>query len=266
MSTLRLGAKVTIITGAASGISEAAARLFVKNGARVVSVVIADVQDKLGHDVVSSIGENHSSYRHCDVTDENQVKETIDFTLSKYGGLDIMFSNAGFLGQIMSIMDMDMGELDTIMAINLRGAASTMKHASRAMVERGVRGSIICTTSVSDSLGGLAPHSYTASKHALLGLVRSASSELGKHGIRVNCVSPYGVATSLACGLTGVSSDEMEAMTSAVSNLKGIILKPRHIAEAAIFLASDESALVSGHNLVVDGGFSVVNHSFPLFR
>ncbi|KAG5553571.1 hypothetical protein RHGRI_011452 [Rhododendron griersonianum] len=133
------------------------------------------------------------------------------------------------------------------------------------MVKRQVRGSIICTASSASILGGLGPVGYTASKHGLVGLVRAAASELGKHGIRVNCVSPYFVATPLVMpGMLAVGiedSSAAEALASSAGNLKGIALKANHVAEAALFLASDESVFVSGHNLVVDGGFTVVDNS-----
>ncbi|XP_028091653.1 short-chain dehydrogenase reductase 3b-like [Camellia sinensis] len=126
------------------------------------------------------------------------------------------------------------------MAANVRGVASTIKHAARAMVAKEIRGSIICTTSVAACLGGTGPHAYTASKHALVGLVRSACRELGHHGIRVNCVSPFGVATPLSCKAYNLEPSEVEANSCVLANLKGIVLKARHIAEAALFLASDE--------------------------
>ncbi|KAF5937252.1 hypothetical protein HYC85_024758 [Camellia sinensis] len=259
VSHCRLEDKVALITGAASGIGEEAVRLFTENGALVV---VADVQDELGHQVVASIGSDKATYHHCDVRDEKQVEETVKFTLEKHGRLDIMFSNAGIIGPLTGILDLDIEGLDNTMATNVRGVASTIKHAARAMVAKEIRGSIICTTSVAACLGGTGPHAYTASKHALVGLVRSACRELGHHGIRVNCVSPFGVATPLSCKAYNLEPSEVEANSCVLANLKGIVLKARHIAEAALFLASDESAYISGHNLVVDGGFTVVNQSF----
>lgn len=248
---------MAIITGAASGIGEEAVRLFAENGAFVVA---ADVQDELGHRVVASIGTERVAYRHCDVRDEKQVEETVNYALEKYGSLDILFSNAGIMGPLSTILELDIDGLDNTMAINVLGVAATFKHAARAMVGRNIRGSIICTTSVASSIGGSGPHAYTTSKHALLGLVRSACSELGAYGIRVNSISPFGIATPLSCKAYNLQPSEVEANCCAVANLKGIALKARHVAEAALFLASDESAYISGHNLAVDGGFTVVNN------
>lgn len=254
---------MAVVTGAASGIGEAAARLFVDSGA---FVVIADIQDELGHRVVDSIDPGRCCYRHCDVTDEKQVQEMVDHAVEKYGSLDILFSNAGTVGSLTGILELDLGELDSTMAINVRGVTATVKHAARAMVAGRIRGSIICTASVAGCLGGSGPHAYTVSKHALVGLVRSTASELGKYGIRVNCISPFGVATPLACQIGNLDPSQVEANCCAASNLKGIVLKPRHLAEAALFLASDESSFISGHNLVVDGGFTVVRHCFSSFQ
>ncbi|KAI8552173.1 hypothetical protein RHMOL_Rhmol06G0245100 [Rhododendron molle] len=205
-------------------------------------------------------------YKKCDVTVEKQVEETVAFAIEKYGTLDIMYSNAGILGPMESILDMDMEEgFDRTVAVNLRGSALCIKHAARAMVQRQVRGSIICTASSASILGGLGPVGYTASKHGLVGLVRAAASELGKRGIRVNCVSPYFVATPLVMpGMSAAGIEDpsaAEALASSAGNLKGIALKANHVAESALFLASDESVFVSGHNLAVDGGFTVVDNS-----
>ncbi|XP_058217581.1 short-chain dehydrogenase reductase 3a-like [Rhododendron vialii] len=196
----RLEGKVAIITGAASGIGEAAAKLFVENGA---FVVVADIQEELGLKVVASIAGpdvNRAIYKNCDVTVEKQVEETVAFAIEKYGTLDIMYSNAGILGPMDSILDMDMEEgFDRTMAVNLRGPALCIKHAARAMVKRQVRGSIICTASTASVLGGMGPISYSSSKH-------------GQHSVR-----------------------------------------------------SDESSIyVSGHNLAVDGGFTVVDNSIAM--
>jgi NAD(P)-dependent dehydrogenase (short-subunit alcohol dehydrogenase family) len=261
----RLDGKVAIVTGGASGIGEAAARLFASSGA---TVVIADIQDALGEAVAASAG---CTYMRCDVTDEAQVEATVGAVVAAHGRLDVMLSNAGVLLPTGSVMDMDLAELDRVMAVNFRGAAACVKHAARAMVSpppppppdnngaRGGGGAIVCTASVASLQGGFGPASYTASKHALLGLVRAAAGELGRHGVRVNCVSPGGVATPLSCALMGVGPEELEAMTVPHNVLRGKVLRAEDVAEAALFLASDQAAFISGHNLVVDGATTAVN-------
>ncbi|PSS07400.1 (-)-isopiperitenol/(-)-carveol dehydrogenase [Actinidia chinensis var. chinensis] len=250
----KLDGKVAIITGGASGIGEATAHAFAKHGAR--AVVIADIQDEKGQQVVESIGAHRCKYIHCDVTDEEQVKGMVEWTVNAYGQLDIMFSNAGILsGSNQVILDLDFSRFDRLFAVNVRGMAACVKHAARAMVDGRVRGSIVCTASVAASRAARVRTDYTMSKHAVLGLVRAASQQLGEHGIRVNSVSPYAVATPMIRNEIGKEAEEIERLATDVMPLKGMALKAEHIADAVVFLASDDSAIVTGHDLVVDGGF-----------
>ncbi|KAL5975049.1 hypothetical protein ACLOJK_031725 [Asimina triloba] len=252
---ISLHGKVAIVTGGASGIGAATAQLFAAQGAR--AVVIADVQDELGRGVANSIGGGYRcTFFHCDVADEAQVRSMVEHTVQTYGRLDIMFSNAGMINSRRSLLDLDVDALDRLFSVNVRGMAACVKHAGRAMVEGKVKGSIICTASVRGSTGAELLADYVMSKHAVLGLMRSASIELGKYGIRVNCVSPYAVATPLLCEAYGMEGGEaLEKMYSEKTCLKGVVLKAKHIADAVFFLASDQSAFVSGHNLVVDGAY-----------
>ncbi|KAK8499828.1 hypothetical protein V6N13_060891 [Hibiscus sabdariffa] len=261
MSEKKLQGKVAIITGGASGIGKATACVFADHGARMV--VIADIQDELGEQVAASIGSQNCRYFHCDVTDEEQVKGLVEWTVQNYGQLDIMFSNAGIIrskkrnsSSVQNVLDLDMAGFDHLFAVNVRGMAACVKHAGRAMVEQRVRGSIICTASVGASCGGDTDTDYYMSKHAVVGLVRSASHQLGVHGIRVNSVSPFVVAmASLTHHLTGTEAEEAEKAFDMETRLKGVVLNVKHVADAVLFLASQDSEVVTGHDLVVDGGF-----------
>lgn len=251
---LKLEGKVAIVTGGASGIGESTVRLFADNGVKVV--VIADIQDDRGRQVAESIGSQRCSYIRCDVTDENQVQSMVESTVKKYGKLDVMFSNAGVLSsQDQTILDLDLSASDKLFEVNVKGMAACVKHAARAMVEGGVRGSIVCTGSVAAAKGSRRRTDYCMSKHAVLGLVRSASVQLGGKGIRVNCVSPSGVATAATCRSLGMGMEDVEKAYRGMSRLEGVALKASHVADAVLFLASDDSAFVTGHDLVVDGSF-----------
>ncbi|KAH6762158.1 Rossmann-fold superfamily protein [Perilla frutescens var. hirtella] len=255
ISNRRLEGKVVIVTGGASGIGASTVALFHEHGAKVV---IADIQDNVGQTLADNIG-GDISYIHCDVTDEDEVRALVDTTVAKFGCLDIMYSNAGIMtdGSSGSILNATKGALERTLGVNLVGAFLAAKEAARVMVPT-KKGCIIFTASACTEIAGIAEHAYVASKYGIVGLTKSLAAELGSHGIRVNCVSPFGVLTG------SYADDEMrkmmfEAIMSEVGNLKGKILKAEDIANAALYLASDEACYVSGMNLVVDGGYSVVN-------
>ncbi|RDX62114.1 hypothetical protein CR513_59586, partial [Mucuna pruriens] len=255
----RLEGKVALITGGASGIGESTARLFSKHGAKVV---IADIQDELGHSVCKDIGPSSASYVHCDVTNEEHVERAVDEAVSKFGKLDIMYANAGIIGAWNpSIVHNEKSHFEEVIRVNLVGAFLGIKHAARVM-RPSRRGSIVATASVCARLGGVASHAYTSSKHGIVGLVRNTAVELGAFGIRVNCVSPYAVPTPMSRTFLNTNDEGIAAL---YSNLKGAVLKPEDVAEAVLYLGSDASKFVSGHDLVVDGGFTVVNSGLCAF-
>ena len=253
----KLHGKVAIVTGGASSIGEATDRAFAAYGAR--AVIIAGVQDEKGRNVDDSIDPNCCTYVHCDVTDEAQA--LVWSTVLKYGHLDVMFSNAGVpSASDQTVLDFDLSTYERLFAVNVRGMAACVKHEARAMLEGGVKGGhVICTASVTGSVGYETFTDYVMSKHAVLGLVRSAGPHLAPHGIRVNAVSPWSIGTPMLRDMFGLGEEELEKFVESTAALKtGTVLKERHVAEAVAFLASDESGFITGHNLAVVDGVSPI--------
>ncbi|KAD5508157.1 hypothetical protein R6Q59_031236 [Mikania micrantha] len=258
LATKRLMGKVAIVTGGARGIGGATATLMSENGAHVV---IADVLDEVGENLAKSIG---GIYVHCDVSKESDVEYVVQLAISWKGKLDIMFNNAGIIDNGRSITNLEMNNLTTLININLNGVIHGIKHAARAMISSGNGGSIICSSSSAAIMGGLASHAYTLTKGAIIGISRSAACELGGHGIRVNCVSPHGIPSKMLLKAYQDYLGKPDMMIDEVSDIiseSGSLLHGRcgsfeDVAEAVLFLASDEAGFVTGHNLVVDGGFT----------
>ncbi|GLJ33430.1 hypothetical protein SUGI_0672720 [Cryptomeria japonica] len=262
----RLQGKVAIITGGSAGIGEATVRLFANHGAKVI---IADIADDAGMKVAQSLSP-WATYIHCDVSKEQDVSAAVDLALEKHGKLDIMYNNAGVVDNLkLSVAENDMVDFERVMNINVKGVMHGIKHAARVMIPNR-KGSIISTASIAGIAGGFTPYSYAASKHAVIGLTKNGAAELGKCGIRVNCISPGAIPTNLVMNFMGVApSAEAKATVEAAiqleAPLKQASLKPEDIARAALYLASEDSKYVSGHNMVVDGGITVVLDESAVF-
>ncbi|CAA6660628.1 unnamed protein product [Spirodela intermedia] len=251
----RLEGKVAIVTGGASGIGESTARLFARHGAKVI---IADIQDEMGQEVCREIvGDGGmASYVHCDVSSEADVQAAVETNLRSHGRLDVMFNNADTAEEYRPHLGFDRSGFEKVFAVNVIGVFLGIKHAGRAMASTGL-GSIINTAStVSVMTMGVLP---TGPRRG--GLTRDAAVELGRCGVRVNCVSPHLLASPLACRALGMDTRAMEDAVEKSSVLSAAALKAQDIAEAVLYLASDESRYVNGHNLVVDGGYTTTNPS-----
>ena len=252
----KLDGKVALITGAAGGIGRATSKLFIDEGAK--GVVMVDIWDEMGEKTAKELGPN-AIYVHGDVSQESDIKKSIDFTTEKFGRLDIVFSNAGNPGAGGSIENVVVEEFDYDIDVHLRAAFLYMKHSIPIMKKQG-SGCFICTGSVAGFQQGMGGLSYSLCKAALIHLVRIAAVELGIFGIRANTIAPGGIATGIfgqALGLSRENAEKWgEIRKDIMVNLQPIRRAgiPEDIANAALFLASDASSFITGITLKVDGG------------
>ncbi len=250
--TDRLAGKVAAITGAASGIGEATARLFVAQGCRVA---LGDIQADKGAALADELGDA-AVFTRCDVTKEDDVSALVDLAVSEFGKLDVMFNNAGIVGAIGPIDTTPAEEWLATLDVLLNGVFYGMKHAARVMKPQG-SGSIISMSSVAGVTGGLGPHAYAAAKHAVVGITRNVGAEVCGYGVRVNTIAPYSVATGMVADAylhdhTAVNeAKKMLADESPLVNRPGTA---EDVANAALWLASDESGYTNGLTLTVDAG------------
>lgn len=246
-----LTGKVAIVTGGAQGLGAAVARRFALEGA---SVMVADRDEAGAGDIAASLGGRGFS-RRVDVTSELDVAAVVTDTVSELGHVDIMVNNAGVLGPVGSIVDVDESQWDQTVNVHLRGTFLGIKHAARAMIDAGRGGVILNTASTAGVRGGLGPHVYTAAKHGVIGLTESVATELVVHNIRVNAVAPGSHLTPLvAQALTG-RSDGMEESKAIMERRspQGRAAYPEDIAGAYVYLASDEAWFANGATLILDG-------------
>ena len=250
----RVAGKVAVITGAASGLGEATARLMHAEGA---SVLLADIQDDRGQRVAAELG-TRSRYLHCDVTAEAEVASVVDTAVREFGRLDCMFNNAGIVGAHGGIDEIPLEEYEFTMAVLLRSVFLGMKHAARVMKPQH-SGVILNTASIGGLQGGLGPHVYGAAKGAVIALTRNVAAELGAWSIRVNAIAPGKILTPMNAASVVGDPDAMDEAREAFRTrtpLPGRIGVADDIAHAALWLASDDAGFVSGHVLVVDGGLT----------
>jgi NAD(P)-dependent dehydrogenase (short-subunit alcohol dehydrogenase family) len=251
----RLDGKRAVVTGAASGIGEGTARLFVAEGA---SVVLADVDESRGTRLADELGAR-ARFVATDVSQAADVNRAVATAVEAFGGLDVMFNNAGVPGSPGGIEEIDVDGWDQTIGVHLRGVFLGIQAAARVMRPQGY-GSIINTSSVAAFRANLGPHDYSAAKAAIKQLTLTTANELGEHGVRVNAVCPGAVATAIFARAAGLDGDDaqrtVDFMTSALSNSAPIRRagQPADIAEAVLWLASDASGYVNGQAIVVDGG------------
>ncbi len=254
----RLEGKVALITGGCSGIGLGTVELFASEGACVVA---ADVQDEKGAILAQRFG-GRVRYAHCDVTSEADIAAACAMAKDAFGGLDILFNNAGHSGLAGGVDAVTPEGWDATFALLVRGPAVGMKHAAPLMRERG-GGSIINTASIAGMEAGWGPLAYSTAKGAVIHMTRCAAADLSPQKIRVNAICPGLIATSIfgtALGMPRDAADQMAARVAENAIKVQPIPKaglPADIAAAALYLASDDSKFVTGTHMVVDGGITV---------
>jgi NAD(P)-dependent dehydrogenase (short-subunit alcohol dehydrogenase family) len=236
-----LSGKVAVITGAASGIGRATAELFVAEGAQVV---IADMNADLGEELATSLGAA-AAFKRTDVANADDVQALVDFAVDHFGGLHVMFNNAGIGSGFSRFLDEDFADYERVMAVNLWGVIIGSQRAARHMAAHG-GGSIVNTASIAALTGGAGPMVYRASKAAVIQVSTSMAIDLAEHGIRVNVIAPGHIQTP-------ITSYDMGAVIRTTQPLQRHG-SPDDVAQAMLFLASDRAAQITGIVVPVDGG------------
>ena len=242
--------KVAIITGGSSGIGRATAVALAKDGAKVT---VAARRATEGEETVRLVKEAGSDgiFVKTDVTDEDDVRSLVERTVKVYGRLDYAFNNAGIEEMMTPLLDQTSDVFDLIMKVNVKGVWLSMKYEIPEMIKRG-GGAIVNMSSVAGVMGIPNASIYSASKHAVLGLTKSAALEYSKSGIRINAVAPAAVETDMAKRVVGDNKQFLETLKS--MHPIGRIAEPEEIANAVVWLLSDKASFVLGHTLLIDGG------------
>lgn len=262
----QLSGKIAIVTGGTGGIGSATAELFVQHGARVV---IADIDAERGQELAQRLGES-AAFKRTDVADAGEMKALVDFAVSRFGGLHIMFNNAGISGAMHDrFLDDDLQDFNRVIGINLFGVMAGSQNAARHMSRNG-GGVIINNASIAGILPGHALMSYRASKAAVILFSKSIAIDFAAYGIRVNCLAPGHIRTQLTSFATpGMPEEVVERVKAAVSPVMDSNQplkrhgRPDDVAQVVLFLASERSAQITGVVLPVDGGITAgdpVNH------
>ena len=242
--------KVAIVTGGSSGIGRATAIALAKQG---VKISIAARRVKEGEETVRLVKEAGSDgiFVRTNVANEDDVKSLVENTVKKYGRLDYAFNNAGVEQTMAPIVEQTVEEFNQIMNINVKGVWLSMKYEIPVMLKSG-GGAIVNNSSVAGIIGFPQMAIYIASKHAVLGLTKSAALEYAKSGIRINAIAPGGVETEMANRVNENTPQFLETLTS--MHPIGRIADPEEIANAVVWLLSEKASFVLGHTLLVDGG------------
>ena len=240
----RLNEKVAIVTGGARGLGLGIARRFAGEGARVV---VADIAEATAAEAAASINAGHVA---CDVTERASVQALVDSVVAQHGRLDVMVANAGIAGGA-PFLELTDERWDSVIAVNLRGVFLCNQIAGRHFAQHG-GGAIINTASILAARANPTTAAYSASKAGVVSITHSAAAALGPFGVRVNAIGPGYIETQMT---EGIRADPTMAQSVRDATVLGRFGTPTDIGDAAVFLASDEAAYITGHVLYVDGGW-----------
>jgi NAD(P)-dependent dehydrogenase (short-subunit alcohol dehydrogenase family) len=237
----QLAGKVAVVTGGASGLGRATVERFAEEGA---AVVIADLDAARGEELAAQLGET-VAFRQTDVACADDVQALVDFAVARFGGLHVLFNNAGIAEPIGSFLNDELKDFERMMAVNLFGVMVCSQRAARHMAKHG-GGSIVNNSSIGGVNAGGGVMTYRAAKAAVTHFSKCIAIELAPHGIRVNCIAPGHIATEM-------THYDMQAVVRLTQPLQRMG-SARDVANAALFLASEQSAQITGIVLPVDGG------------
>lgn len=246
---------VVLITGAGSGIGRAAAVMYAKNGAKVIATDIDILQ---GQETLEQLAEfdNVSEFLPLDVTDSDQIVQAIRKVVTDFGRLDCAFNNAGILGKLAPTADYPEEDWNRVTNVHLKGVWLCMKYELQQMVAQR-SGSIVNTSSIVGIVGFRNSPAYVASKHGIIGLTKAAALEYAEYGIRVNAVCPGAIHTPMLAELFGQGDIQSgEQLVEERQKSGGRIATPEQVAEAVVWLSSENASFVTGHALPVDGGYT----------
>lgn len=252
----KLEGKRALVTGAAGGIGYAIARLCAAGGALVIA---ADIDDAV-HELANVDGIHTAN---VDVSDEAAVEGLVGDGCDRFGGIDWMFANAGIVGSMAPLLELDAAEWRRVLDVNLLGVFFAIKHAARRMQAAASGGSIVCTASVAGLRSGAGPAPYSASKAAIVNLVATAACQLGGSGIRVNAVCPGLIETPMTRPIFELAREAGKLDKIGQLNPLRRAGQPDEVARLAVFLASDDASYINGQALVVDGGLSSSHPFIP---
>jgi NAD(P)-dependent dehydrogenase (short-subunit alcohol dehydrogenase family) len=247
--------KVALVTGASSGIGRATAQRLASAGARVALAARRCEEGQHTAEMIEASG-GEAIFIRCDIADARDVERLVQTCVDAYGRLDVAFNNAGIEGRMVPLADYEEADWDAVMDINLKGTWLCLKHEIRHMAGNG-GGAIVNTASIGAHVGFPGMGHYTAAKHGVIGLTKTAAIEYAAAGIRVNAISPGLIDTPMADRFTGGPDTDKEHFVLSLTP-RGRRGTPAEVAEAVLWLCSDASSNVTGTTVSVDGGFLTI--------